>query len=94
MTDAERKARLADQHDKICESLQHHGKKNVLYDLGFENLGCRSPDKYSKYFGTTAGILCAIRPCGIIADWTEMLRAESVTLWIHLIGWNVRETRS
>ena len=67
--------------------MQHHGKKNVLYDLGFENLGCRAPEKYSKYFGTTAGILCAIRPCGIIADWTEMLRAESVTLWIHLIGW-------
>ena len=46
-----------------------------------------SKKTHPSYFFTTAGVLACIKPCGIIVGMVEMLRAESATLWVFLIGW-------
>ena len=42
-------------------------------------LGCKRPEKRTKYYHTTAGMLALIRPCGIVISICEMFTCESAT---------------
>jgi len=40
-------------------------------------VGCRKKENVEKFFHRSAGILCAVRPCGTIIWWTELYTMES-----------------
>ena len=42
-------------------------------------VGCRKPRNVNRYFDRTAGIIAAVRPCGIVVNFTEMYTCESPT---------------
>ena len=52
-----------------------------LPDADSEELftGCRKPSKVTKFFDRTAGVVVAVRPCGIIVNISEMFTCESPT---------------
>ncbi len=41
--------------------------------------GCRKEINVDKFYDRTAGVLCGIKPCGIIAFYAEMFKSESPT---------------
>ena len=41
--------------------------------------GCRKPHKVNKFFDRTAGVAAAVRPCGIVVNFSEMYTCESPT---------------
>jgi hypothetical protein len=42
-------------------------------------VGCKKAGNVNKFYDKTAGILALVRPCGIIANFTEMFTCESPT---------------
>ena len=52
-----------------------------LPDADSEELltGCRKPGKVTKFFDRTAGVVAAVRPCGIVVNFSEMFTCESPT---------------
>ena len=41
--------------------------------------GCRKPHKVNKFFDRTAGVVAAVRPCGIVVNCSKMYTCESPT---------------
>ncbi len=41
--------------------------------------GCRKHTKVNKFFDRTAGVVAAVRPCGVVVNFTEMFTCESPT---------------
>ena len=39
--------------------------------------GCKKPCNRSKFFNRTAGVMFAVKPCGVIVDYREMYTCES-----------------
>ena len=52
-----------------------------LPDADSEELftGCCKPSKVTKFFDRTAGVVAAVRPCGIVVNISEMFTFESPT---------------
>ena len=42
-------------------------------------IGCRKLTKVNKFFDRTAGVVAAVRPCGIVVNFSEMFPCESPT---------------
>jgi hypothetical protein len=48
--------------------------------------GCRKPSKVNKFYDRTAGVAAAVRPCGIVVNFTEMFSCESPTqMYVFLV---------
>ncbi len=52
-----------------------------LPDSADENLlvGCRKFTNVNRFYDRTAGVMALVRPCGVIANFTEMYTCESPT---------------
>ena len=42
-------------------------------------IGCRRSTKVNKFFDRTAGVVAAVRPCGVVVNFSEMYTCESPT---------------
>ena len=42
-------------------------------------IGCRKPKKVNRFYDRTAGVVAAVRPCGIVVNFSEMFTCESPT---------------
>ena len=48
--------------------------------------GCRKQSNVNRFFDRTAGVAAAVRPCGIVVNFTEMFTCESPTqMYIFLV---------
>ena len=50
-----------------------------LYLAQQDGTGCKKKENITLFYQTTAGMLALIRPCGIVANMTEMFTRESCT---------------
>ena len=54
--------------------------------------GCRKQSRIDRFFDCTAGVAAAVRPCGVMVNFTEMFTCESPTqmyvsfLHLHMVG--------
>ena len=42
-------------------------------------VGCRKPKRVNRFYDRTAGVVAAVRPCGIVVNFSEMFTCESPT---------------
>ena len=48
--------------------------------------GCRKEGRVNKFYDRTAGVAAAVRPCGIVVNFTEMFTCESPTqMYVFLV---------
>ena len=70
------------QNEAIVRAAETHMQEG-LPDIGMLEDGvnetCKKESKKRSFYNRTAGILALVRPCGIIANWTEMYTTESLS---------------
>ena len=70
-------------HGVVLTSSSHDGSQSVgtLPDADSDEVftGCRKPSKVNKFFDRTAVVVAAVRPCGIVVNFSEMFTCESPT---------------
>ena len=48
--------------------------------------GCRKQSRIDRFFDRTAGVAAAVRPCGVVVNFTEMFTCESPTqMYVFLV---------
>jgi len=76
-----------DKNKESDEAFQEKVVQNEAYvypipehdGLNSEKGGCKSKERINRYMDRTAGLLTAVRPCGIIVKAQEMYTCESCT---------------
>lgn len=48
--------------------------------------GCRKQSRIDRFFDRTAGVAAAVRPCGVVVNFTEMFTCKSPTqMYVFLV---------
>lgn len=48
--------------------------------------GCRKQSRIDRFFDRTAGVAAAVRPCGVVVNFTELFTCESPTrMYVFLV---------
>ena len=70
---------MTDVFSQAVAALGHSKPSKCKQSRNSLNVGCRKYSNVNRFYDRTAGVMALVRPCGIIANFTEMYTCESTT---------------